>query len=179
MADNKIWADLETEYIAGNESVAELAKKYGVSGQAARSRCQRGKWGEKREAFRRESGAKALERAEAQAARAHAKSLEKLVESSMLQEELIYEIFRDARDGKAHLSPGKMLQLSLALDTATKTRRNLMGLPTQAEKESQKIARARLKLDKQKAEAGEAGAGDGVTVVIKVPEGMDAEEISG
>lgn len=168
------WSEIRDEFACGSMTLAELAKKYGCSSKTLYKRAERENWSALREEFRRETGEKAMKRAEARAARAHAKSLERLVETSLLQEELIYEAMR-----AQNLRPRQILQLSMALDCAVKTRRNLMGLPTQAEKMDQKIKKERLELDKRKADAGEAGASDGMTVEIKTPEGMDAEEISG
>lgn len=167
------WEAIRQEYIATDATYAALAKKYAVNANTIYKHAASEKWKEGREEFRRKMGEEALKSARTRGARAHAKALEVLMEASREQEERILEQLR-----RTDLKPGQIMQLSVALESATRTKRNLLGLPTQEEGHRQRIASEKLKLEKRKLDAGEKGV-EGVDVEFYWPEGMKPEAAEG
>ena len=168
------WSSIKNEYVTGDVTYAQLAEKYGINENTVYKHASNGKWRQAREEFRRETGVETLKQARARGARAHARELEVLIEANRLQEEVILEALREPS-----LSPDSILKLSLALQSAAKTKRNLLGLPTQAEAHSQRIAGARLNLEKEKQLAA-GGKKEPVEIKITV-DGAEAtaEDMSG
>ena len=169
------WSAIKTEYVTGDKTYAQLAEEHGVSEKTVQKHASNAKWREAREEFRRETGVESLKQARTRGAHAHARELEVLIEANRLQEELILQAMKEP-----DLSPGAILKLSLALESAAKTKRNLLGLPTQAEAHSQRIAGARLNLEKAKQQAA-GGKKEPVEVKITVAtdDEADTEELSG
>lgn len=167
MAKTVDWQRMRVEYVTGAMSYKALAKKHGVQANTLSKRGKDEKWPEERRKFRDEAAARAISGEVVN----EAERLNKLIRAEDALEDVVLKLFQDAQQFYRHIvidgngvSSERMFEkvdtraikdLSGTLKDLTLVRRNLHGMPTQAEKESQRIAAERLNLDKRKAESGE------------------------
>lgn len=59
-----IWDKIETEYVTGDISINDIVKKYGVSKYAVCQHSRHGEWVKKRAAYRDDTTAKAIQKAQ-------------------------------------------------------------------------------------------------------------------
>lgn len=160
MKDKSIdWCGVKTAYVTGNKSYAALALEMNVSKGAIALRAKREKWGDARQAFRNE----VVDKVVSARAKSEAKGLVSLLDaaehmagalSGALQDEKqLLNSFNQEGDGdeKAEkLDTRAIRNLTGALKDMSQVLRNLYRLPTQAEEESQRLAREKFEFEKQK-----------------------------
>lgn len=173
------WDEIRTKYIAGRQSCRELAEEYGIRAKMVSDRCAKEGWRADRKAYRESTGKKAL----AQASRAQARELAGLLRASDRMVQELERLLQDNEQFYRYLSGEEtteervfkkadtkaMRNVATALREMTSVMRNLYGLPTQAEAESQRVAAERLELEKEKT-AQQKGGGAVVSL-----EGMPDE----
>lgn len=185
------WDALTSEYITTDLTLVEMSKKHNISIHTLNARCGKYKWVEQRKEYKRQ----AIELALNNAAEAEAERLGKIITSAQQMADVIEDIFRDPQQfhrhivtdtfinedgGKDILTVEKEFQkvdsraikdLTGALKDMTLVLRNLYNLPTQAEREAQRIAAERLNMDLRKAEA--EGSTDKTVKVVLTGEWED------
>ena len=159
------WNRLKVAYVTGNMSYKELAKKHRLQATAVSRKGKEEQWPRLRKEYRQKAADKAIENEVDN----EAERLSKLIKAEDAMEDVVVKLFSDAQqfyrhiviDGQGHseerifdkVDTRAIRDLTGALKDLTFIRRNLQNLPTQAEKEAQRIAAERLKMDHKKAEA--------------------------
>lgn len=184
---------LKTEYITGRDSYKTLAKRHGVSVNTLQRAATEQGWFNLRQQYRLE----AVSRAVAAEQDNEVERLRKLMRATEAIQDVVVKAFGDDKQFNRHLvqtevydpDVGAALKdtvervydkvdtrairdLTGAIKDLTYSVRNLYGLPTQAERESQRIAAERLNMDKRKNEQ-DGNADKTITVVL-----ANAEELS-
>jgi len=167
MAKDVDWNGIRCEYVTGAMSYKALAKKHRIQPNTLSKRGKEEGWPEQRRKFRDDVAARAIEgAADKEAAR-----LANVIKSADAMGEVMARIFEDADQFHRHIvidgrgaSEERMFDkidtrairdLTGAMKDMTFVLRNLHNLPTQAEKEAQRIAAERLNMDKRKADLDE------------------------
>lgn len=139
------WAAIQAEYVSGNMSYDVLAAKYGVSRKRLRERGAAEGWVQLRAEFRAKICQKAMKKAEER----QADRLVRLMTASDNVDEAIVRL-----SGKiASLSQAKTA--AEALLKAIQAKRELYGLPTEAEQEQLALVRAKRKQLERELESGD------------------------
>ena len=185
--------EIEAEYITTNQSLTDLAKKYGMTRQSLADESSRSHWVAKRNAYRTQvrDGAVNL------CIQRDTKALQLIVSNSVNLLHMIQSMIDDpesfrryiavetTRDGDEQTSQ-QVERVFKRIDTQSLKQvvdsqkvimdglYKLFGIPTQAEEAAQKIASERLQLDKAKMEAEAKSESEGVLVRMDLPEGVDA-----
>lgn len=185
------WSAIKTEYVTGNTTYRELAKKYGVSFSTLQKRAKEEKWSEGRKKYRDRVVTKALTRTCAR----DAQRLAKLQKSAMLLANDIEKALQDPDvlyrhvgsiegvpvDTKLGTPNGKNLQaLARALRDITAATRDLYGINTRAEQFAQEQAVERLRMEREKLEMEKkriASEGKDTEITLQMP--PEVEEYSG
>lgn len=185
------WVALENEYVQGQETYTQLARKYNVHLSTVANHAIKGQWKEKRAQYREYVAKKAKEKAtENQISKLASlqSSADKLAErlALMLKDESAFnrylvevgsgrgqyetvERIYEKTDTKAlRDAVASLRELSVAM-------RNLYGLPTEQEKATISIARERLELERIKAAAGQSASQDGTGVIFLPDAGDDGD----
>lgn len=144
---NMDWESIESDYITGNFSYAELAEKYKISKSTLAKYAVNNKWTEKRKKFRK----KVVTKTTNKIAKEQSDKLLKLISASDNMAELIDKTVSKMLKAK-DASPAAMKDIVTTLKDLTAVIRNLNDLPTLAERNAYRIAQGRLKLEKKKAE---------------------------
>jgi hypothetical protein len=183
------WEKIKTEYISSTISYRDLAAKYKVSRGDVSERGSREGWVELRRQHRQNVVANACQKA----ADIEAKRLAKVGQLAYKALDVAMEAFEDEKQFNRYIvTEGRGLGESETVErqfTKVDTRalkdlttvikdlasviRNVYGLPTQAEAESQRIAAERLKLERRKVDEGGDRGTDGIDVSL---EGAGPEE---
>ena len=179
------WQALRTEYISGSLSYNALAKKHGIqkSGLARRGKLE--DWPRQRAEYLAEAAKRAL----AGEMDNEVERLKKLMQAANAMQDVILNIYTDPQQFNRHLVQDKFVNddggmdivtvekiykkvdtraikdLTGAMRDMTLVLRNLFNLPTQQEREAQRIAAERLKMDQAKA-AAESDADKRIEVVL-------------
>ena len=144
------WNRIRTVYITGTDSYRALCGKFGVPKSTLMKRGRAENWVGQREEYQRNLVAKVGERT----AESEASKLIALREASdNLTEELISRT-ADMSDCTAK----DILDYTRALKDLTATARNLYDLPSQAERESQRISAERLEIERKRLSAVDTDA---------------------
>lgn len=165
------WAGLRAEYISSRMSYGELAQKHGISKSAIGKIGKREDWPRLRAEYLAEASKRALE----DGIDYEVDRLKKIMQAATAMSDVIAGIYADPQQFYRHLVQNKYISDDGGMDVVTEEKvfkkadtraikdltgamrdmtlvmRNLFNLPTQAERESQRIAAERLKLDQQKA----------------------------
>lgn len=182
MAKDVDWQRIKVSYVTGKMSYKALAQKHRLQPNAVSRRGREEEWPRLRKEYREKAAARAIEKEAVN----EAERLSKLIRSEDAMEDVVLKLFNDARqfyrhivvDGKCNseerifdkADTRAIRDLSCALKDLTYVRRNLLNLPTQAEKEAQRIASERLRMDQKKAEMDE-NADRNITVELVNAEG--------
>ena len=167
------WEAVQAEYIASEISLRDLGKKHGIPRATIEKRCTSEGWVAKRKAYKQ----KAVEKAVADCVDVEAERLGKIIVSAQKMADVLEGVFDDDKQFYRHIvtdtfigdDGGKDIvtvekefekadsraikDLTSALKDMTLVLRNLYSLPTQAEREAQRIAAARLAIEQRKADA--------------------------
>ena len=179
------WEAVQAEYIGSEISLRDLGKKHGIPRSTMERRCTSGGWVAKRKAYKQ----KAVEQAVADCVDVEAERLGKIIVSAQKMADVLEGVFNDNKQFYRHIVTDTFISdggdkeiltvekefekadsraikdLTGALKDMTLVLRNLYNLPTQAEREAQRIAAARLAIEQRKADT-EAGGEDSVEVVL-------------
>jgi hypothetical protein len=179
------WAGLRAEYISSGLSYGELAQKHGISKSAIGKIGKREDWPRLRAEYLAEASKRALE----DGVEYEVDRLKKIMQAATAMSDVIAGIYADPQQFYRHLVQDKFVNddggmdivtvekiykkadtraikdLTGAMRDMTLVMRNLFNLPTQAEKEAQRIAAERLKLEQHKAVNEDDGA---KRVIIKM-----------
>lgn len=142
------WELIRSEYVSTNATFKELAEKYGMKHDYLRKKASRGKWKEDRDEFRRKRTQKAINKAINRGSEDICQYLLKLKGCST-ELDLAIERVLQQRD---KLTPQDVRLMASALKDAIWIKKQLYDIPTQAEREAQKIAVERLEIEKQRLE---------------------------
>lgn len=171
MSDNADWRQIEADYLSGEMSVQDIARKHNVSASTLYKKATSQGWKQKKAKIAQ----KADEIVIARRARARAAEFETMCSATSRLANLLDKTVA-ALEQKPPEEVCKQLKGLSALGSAMKSNVDalmlLHGVQTKAQAEAQKIARARLKLEKRKQEwaEGKDAAGTGaqqVEVTIK------------
>ena len=165
------WGAIKAEYVTGKDSYAKLGEKYGLLRNTVQRKGTAEGWPELRVAYREEALSKAIETAkDEEADRLHnlivaAETLQDVIIKALEDKEqfnryLIQDEIYDPKVDAAvkttkeriykKIDTKAIKDLTGAIKDLTYSVRNLCNLPTQAERESQRIASERLNMDKAK-----------------------------
>ena len=167
---------LKAEYITGRDSYKTMAKKHNVSLSTLQRAAAEQGWFAERQQYRIE----AVSRAVAAEQDNEVDRLRKLMQATEAIQDVVIMAFGDGKQFNRHLVQTEVYDpdigaalkdtvervydkvdtkaikdLTGAIRDLTYSVRNLYGLPTQAEREQQRIAAERLNMDKRKAESDE------------------------
>ena len=189
----QILHEVEAEYITSNLSLTQLAEKHGLTRQTVVDASSEGQWVAKRNAFRTQVKQGSIDLCAKRDTKildmiaANSVKLMQLLDAALADEYAFrrYIAVETERDGDRQTSQQverifervdlqAIKQLADTQKTILDTTYKLYGIPTQAEKESQRIASERLKMDKAKAEAETKSENEGIVVRMELPEGVDA-----
>lgn len=184
---------MELEYITTDISLRALSEKYGVSKSTVEKHSTVGKWQDKRKKHRGKVTAKARNKIGDR----EAEKLAKVIKATEDAAGVIADLFSDPEQFQRFLVQEGSIESGLntvekkfdkrdtralkeavaALKDTTTLLREFYGLPTQKEKDAQKIAAERLKLDKQKvaAQLDQGKQDNEITVVFEGAGGDYAE----
>ena len=159
---------IEVEYIAGDESIRELAARHGISKKCVADRCQKNGWVKKREKARKAKKGKLL----GKRLTADVKRLEKAMSSSDKLDNLIDEVLTLLNSNPSLVlgNLGGLGTVAAALKNAIGIKRDLYDLPSEREKQQIKMTTEKLNLLKaqleEKKRLEESGGKTEVTFVV-------------
>lgn len=184
--------EIEAEYITTNQSLTDLAKKYGLTRQSLADESSRSHWVAKRNSYRtqvRDGSVRLCMQRDTKTLQMIEANTVKLMQvlDACLQDEFAFRRYiavETERDGDRQTSQQvervferidlqAVKQLADTQKTILDTAYKLYGIPTQAEEAAQKIASERLQLDKAKMKAEQKADTDGITLKVDIPEGFD------
>lgn len=148
MTDITDWELIKTEYITTDVTFKELAEKHGLKHDYVRKRASREKWRDDRDIFRSKRTQKAINKAINRGSEDICEYLMKLKGCSTELDRAIEKVLKQ-RD---KLTPQDVRLMASALKDAIWIKKQLYDIPTQAEREAQKIATERLEIEKQRLE---------------------------
>lgn len=166
MAKDIDWSRLKVAYVTGRMSYKELARKHRLQANAVSRRGKEEEWPRLRKEYRAKAAAKAIENEVGN----EAARLSKLISATDSMEDVVVKLFSDAQQFYRHIvingdkteenifdkiDTKAIKDLTGALKDLSFVHRNLHGIPTQAEREAQRIAAERLEMDKKKAQLDE------------------------
>lgn len=158
--DRELWAAVEADYLAGEMSVRDIARKHGVSESRVYKKATSDGWKKKKQKIKQ----KADEIVIARRARARAREIEDMCSATARMAKLLDKTVA-ALEEKPSDEVIRSLKGLSAIGSAIKDNTDalviLHGIQTPAQVEAQKIARARLKLDEKKARREEQAAAMG------------------
>lgn len=181
------WGALKSEYITGSMSYKGLADSHAMHYTTIQRVATAERWPDLRAAYR----AEAVNQAIAGEMVNEVDRLKKLMDAANAIQDVIINAVDDPEQFRRHLVPmerydgdlGAALKdteervyskfdtkaikdLTGAIKDLTYSMRNLYGLPTQAEREAQRIAAERLEIERRKAQQGDENDKE-ITVVLK------------
>lgn len=176
------WAAVEADYLSGQMSVQEIARKHGVSASTLYKKASNKGWKKKKDKIRQ----KADEMIIARNARARAREFDTMCSASARMARLLDRTVEALEHQPAEVVITQLKGLS-ALGSAIKTNVDalmlLHGVQTPGQLEAQRIARARLKLDERKQRMEEQREQQGqeeqkvdITIRMEEPEEDDQVE---
>lgn len=182
------WERLRAIYVAGRMSYSELARQEGISYRVVKDRGGREQWGRQRAEYRAQAYLEALE----EARHKEVARLVPVMEAAGMLEDHVLDALADDDQFRRHLVPetdadGRtttiervydkrdaraMRDLAASLKDLAAISRSVYGIPTQAEREAQRIAAERLELERRRTEDGRGDA----TIVVRM-EGVTGEDV--
>lgn len=179
--DREMWAAVEADYLSGQMSVRDVARKHGVSESRIYKRATKYGWKSKQAKIRKKADDIVITRH----ARARAKEMEVMCSATARMSRLLDKTV-EAMEGMPSEVVCQELKGLSSLATAIKANVDALMLlhrvQTPAQEEAQKIARARLKLEERRQQWEESKAAQGtgaqqVEVTIRREEVEDDEQI--
>lgn len=192
------WEKIKTEYVAGQDSYEQLARKYGMLKSQLARKASRDKWPEQRRAYRQSVASATIRK------KRHRDS-EHLVELMDAAEHLIGHIqrtleddeqfrrnvesgFFKTEDGNWEFKKQEYLTKKVdtkalnnaarALNDTVRAVRDLYGLPTKAEKDKLELEKRKLKVLEDRQGGGVEAENTGVAFMPQpLPEMEDAVEV--
>lgn len=153
------WAAIKTAYITGDESQRALCKRFGVGYSALAEKCRKEGWVDARAKWRRDTVAKATQKA----SRTRARALAKVIEvSDAFDDVLAAFVQKIATEGIDLLVLGgnpcrELESLSKAILNDDELKRRLNGMMMPRDEARIKLDREKLELEKKKAEQEQSG----------------------
>lgn len=184
------WSGARADYIASKKGLRQIAREYGIPQKRVFARSKAEGWPAARAEWIAGAADRALERCQAE----EVDRLEGIIRSAMAMSGVIEGVFVDEQQFRRHLvtetdvdsristtvekvyakyDTKAIRDMTSAIKDMTSVLRNLLYLPTQSEREAQRIAGARLELEQRKAALAEKGTEDRT---IRVEIVGDAEE---
>ncbi len=154
--DRELWAAVEADYLAGEMTVRDIAKKHGVSESRVYKKATSDGWKKKKEKIRQKADEIVITRH----ARARAKEMETMCSAAARLSRVLDKTLSNIEEHPelGFDDPRGISDLAKAIKANTDALMLLHGLQTPAQVEAQRIARARLKLDERKARREEKAA---------------------
>lgn len=159
------WEAIKTEYITGQESHREIAKRYGVGASTLSARSSREGWCQLREQYRAGVVQKAVEKISCD----NVDKLSGLMAAADDMCQLVSDFVRQ-QQGKSTCAKD-IRDLAATLKDMTAVVRNLYGIPTQQERAAQEMAAQRLELEVKRAQSVDSGS-------VKIEIAGDVEDMS-
>lgn len=149
------WTRIRAEWLKGNITQAELAKKYGLSVKTIQNRAYKEGWKNEKRKIREKVEEKTRDRV----VRARVTHLEKLIEANEALLDGLVQLAQKIKDNPKILtdktgSIRNAESFARALQAATLTQRDLYGVKNIDQKFAQKKWREQLKLEQAKAKDG-------------------------
>lgn len=176
------WKKIETDYMAGNMTYAEIAEKYGIPVASVERQGTKREWVKKRKEFAEKVQTKARNRtAEKKASREAelygrvvklAEQLVEQLEGSLQDDKQLYRHLIGMGAGVQKEKVLKKMDTAAAKDYASmlisigKMMADYSGMLTKKEAETLRMAKEKLKLEKQKAEAEQKTGSETVEIVF-------------
>lgn len=178
--EREIWSAVEADYLAGEMTVRDIAKKHGVSESRIYKKATSDGWKKKKAKIRQKADEIVITRH----ARARAREMETMCSAAARLSRVLDKTLSNIEEHPelGFDDPRGISDLAKAIKANTDALMLLHGLQTPAQVEAQRIARARLKLEERKAKREEqaASAGTGaqqVELVIRREVDEPDEEI--
>ena len=165
------WNKIRAEWLKGGITHKQLAEKYGLSVKTIQNRAYKEGWKKEKGKIRE----KVEQEVSARVVRARVNHLEKLIEANeALLDGLVQMAEIISKKPMQHLfdANGTLRNaesFAKALETATKTQRDLYRMPNIDQKFAAKKWKEQLKLEKEKAKAGSAESGEKLIWVMHEP----------
>lgn len=188
------WEKIETDYIVGKMTYAEIAQKYSISPQTVEKQGAKRKWVEKRRNFagnvQKRARQKTADKKASREAEIYARSItlaEQLVEQmegALKDDKQLYRHIINQGMGKQAEKTLKKMDTAALKDYANvliglgKMMADYSGRMTAKDEQAVKAAKERLRLDKQRAAAETKGAQE-VKITIAAPDQPEGEDASG
>ena len=191
------WEQIKAEYVSGDTTVRELAKRHGLSVYSVSDHCSKEGWVEARARYRDEVAREAVQEYRARDAGRIADELQSIREAAEAMSQAALLAAKDPQQYHRHLvmeSDGKrgmrtvekvfdkadaraMRDMAQAVSQLAQILRTVYGIPTYMEEQQIEQARARLELDRAKAQlAGDASDEGGVVVLADVQQEDDGSD---
>lgn len=192
------WQKMRAEYVAGTDTYAQLAEKYGVHKNSVVRHGKEERWQDQRRAFRQSVATKAIGKARER----QAEKLERLMTAADAMVEIVekitadkqqffrqYEVgqTKDEETGRLHAvaleyvtrkADMKALKnATSALNELTKAVRNLYDLPTGEESRRRKLEERKMRLMERREGAEVAGSGGVIEIARVLEEQPDGQEV--
>ena len=178
--DRELWAAVEADYLAGEMTVRDIAKKHGVSESRLYKKATSDGWKKKKEKIRQKADEIVITRH----ARARAREMETMCSAAARLSRVLDKTLSNIEEHPelGFDDPRGISDLAKAIKANTDALMLLHGLQTPAQVEAQRIARARLKLEERKARreervADNAGGKQQVELTIRREVDEPDEEI--
>ena len=178
--EREIWSAVEADYLAGEMTVRDIAKKHGVSESRIYKKATSDGWKKKKAKIRQKADEIVITRH----ARARAREMETMCSAAAKMSRVLDKALEEMEADPTLVLDNLrgVSDLAKAIKANTDALMLLHGLQTPAQVEAQRIARARLKLEERKAKREEqaASAGTGaqqVELVIRREVDEPDEEI--
>lgn len=154
--DRELWAAVEADYLAGEMTVRDIAKKHGVSESRLYKKATSDGWKIKKEKIRQKADEIVITRH----ARARAREMETMCSAAARLSRVLDKTLSNIEEHPelGFDDPRGISDLAKAIKANTDALMLLHGLQTPAQVEAQRIARARLKLEERKARREEQAA---------------------
>lgn len=154
--DRELWAAVEADYLAGEMTVRDIAKKHGVSESRLYKKATSDGWKKKKEKIRQKADEIVITRH----ARARAREMETMCSAAARLSRVLDKTLSNIEEHPelGFDDPRGISDLAKAIKANTDALMLLHGLQTPAQVEAQRIARARLKLEERKARREERAA---------------------
>lgn len=182
------WDRVRMMYISSRITLRDLAAREGVNYMSIRAHCTHEQWGRQRAEYRAQTFLEALE----EARKKEVARLVPVIEAAEMLEDHVLDALADDDQFRRHLVPetdadGRtttiervydkrdaraMRDLAASLKDLAAISRSVYGIPTQAEREAQRIAAERLELERRRTEDGRGDA----TIVVRM-EGVTGEDV--
>jgi hypothetical protein len=192
------WQKMRAEYVAGTDTYAQLAEKYGVHKNSVVRHGKEERWQDQRRAFRQSVATKAIGKARDR----QAEKLERLMVAADAMVEIVERITSDKQqffrqyevDKAKDEETGALRAVALeyvtrkadmkalknatsALNELTKAVRNLYDLPTGEESRRRKLEERKMKLMERREGAEVAGSGGVIEIARVLEEQQDGQEV--